>query len=152
MIVASVRRRMFAWLLDLPFILGPQVLIGYGLYHWLANWSLPLSGGDPELRSYLIFMPMFYGCWFLAMLVPFFYHALMMLTPWQASIGKRILRLELTDLAGQTVQVSRRILRALVYAISQGIATPLIFLLAYIFKDRQSLHDLSAKTVVRVRR
>jgi uncharacterized RDD family membrane protein YckC len=75
------------------------------------------------------------------------YHAAMESSPLEATMGKIILRLRVTDLEGHRISFARATFRYLGKMLS--LATFLVgFLVAIFTKRKQALHDLFAKTLV----
>lgn len=83
----------------------------------------------------------------ISIVIPIFYYAGMHSSKWQATIGKKLLRLKVTDMEGNRISFWRALGRYLAMAFLSG-----IFYVGYIiaaFTDKkQSLHDLIASTVV----
>ena len=84
---------------------------------------------------------------FLFSLMMWLYYAFFEASSWQATPGKRLLRLYVTDLAGRPVTFWRASLRNFVRIISQ--LTLLVgYILAGFTKKKQALHDLLAGCLV----
>ena len=80
-------------------------------------------------------------------LVPFLYWPVLESSRWQATIGKRIMGLEVTDLEGNRLSFLRALLRSLAKIIS-GIPFGIGFLIAAFTARKQALHDIIVKTLV----
>ncbi len=79
--------------------------------------------------------------------VPFLYWPVMESSKWQATVGKRVMGLEVTDLEGNRLSFVHALLRAfgkIVSSIPFGIG----FLIAAFTARKQALHDMIAKTLV----
>jgi uncharacterized RDD family membrane protein YckC len=83
----------------------------------------------------------------LSIFLPILYFALMHASKWQATIGKKLLKLKVTDLQGNRISFWRAVGRYLSMAFISG-----IFYIGYIMaaftEKKQALHDLIAGTVV----
>lgn len=82
-----------------------------------------------------------------AVLVGWLYYALLESSRWQATIGKRWMRLQVTDLNGQRVEFRRASLRYWGQYLS-GALGGIGFLIAAFTPRRQALHDMIAGCVV----
>jgi uncharacterized RDD family membrane protein YckC len=78
------------------------------------------------------------------------YFALFEVSSWQASPGKRIMRLYVTDLNGQRINIGRALIRNLAKQIS-GIAM-IGYMIAGFTEKKQALHDIIAGCLVLRRR
>jgi uncharacterized RDD family membrane protein YckC len=83
----------------------------------------------------------------LALAVQWLYEALLTSSSWQATVGKRILDLKVTDLAGNRISFERatgrffaKILSSLIFGIG--------FLMVAFTARKQGLHDILAETLV----
>ena len=74
------------------------------------------------------------------------YFALMESSPWQATFGKRIVGLRVTDLSGRRITLLRSLVRAFSRTLSAIFG--LGFLMALFTAKRQTLHDKVASTLV----
>lgn len=83
----------------------------------------------------------------LSIIIPVFYFAGMHASKWQATIGKKLLKLKVTDLHGNRITFWRALGRYLAMAFLSS-----IFYIGYIIagftEKKQALHDLIAGTVV----
>jgi uncharacterized RDD family membrane protein YckC len=83
----------------------------------------------------------------ISIIVPIFYYAGMHASKWQATIGKKLLKLKVTDLQGNRISFWRGLGRYLAMVFISS-----IFYIGYIIaaftEKKQSLHDLIAGTVV----
>jgi len=91
--------------------------------------------------------PMSVAASLIAAFVPFLYWPVLESSRWQATIGKRIMGLEVTDLDGNRLNFLRAFLRSLAKIIS-SIPFGIGFLLAAFTARKQALHDMIVKTLV----
>lgn len=126
-------------LITLPFA---AVLVAIGVLHRAERWgrietpedALPLLGA--ALGTLSVFLA-----------INWLYEALLMSSQWQATLGKKILNLRVTDEAGNRISFARATGRHFAKYLSS------FLLIGYImaaFTDRKrALHDIIAGTVVR---
>jgi len=80
-------------------------------------------------------------------MVAWLYWALMESSAWQATLGKRMLGLRVTDLAGRRISLARasgRYFGKLVSALTLGLG----FVMAGLTEKKQALHDMMAGCLV----
>ena len=82
-----------------------------------------------------------------ATFLPFLYWPVLESSRWQATIGKRVMGLEVTDAEGNRLSFLHALLRALAKIIS-GIPLGIGFLIAAFTPRKQALHDIIVKTLV----
>lgn len=87
------------------------------------------------------------AAWLVMTFVPFLYWPVLESSRWQATFGKRIMGLEVTDLEGNRLSFLRALLRSLAKIIS-SIPLGLGFLIAAFTARKQALHDIIVKTLV----
>jgi uncharacterized RDD family membrane protein YckC len=85
--------------------------------------------------------------WLVVTFVPFLYWPVLESSRWQATFGKRIMGLEVTDLDGNRLGFLRALLRSLAKIIS-SIPFGIGFLIAAFTARKQALHDIIVKTLV----
>ena len=113
----------------------------------------PVPGpGDPAVQAFLQSIPRFTTAGFLFLFVMMWvYYAFFEASAWQATPGKRLLKLYVTDLAGRPINFWRASLRYFGRKISE-----LTFLIGYFITGftpkKQALHDLIAGCLVLRRR
>jgi len=92
------------------------------------------------------------GFFFLALvasvLVTWLYHALMESSEWQATVGKRMFGLVVTDTAGQRVSFARASGRHFGKIITNMLPVFIGYLMAAFTERRQALHDMIAGCVI----
>ncbi|HKF21566.1 MAG TPA: RDD family protein, partial [Candidatus Angelobacter sp.] len=76
------------------------------------------------------------------------YDALLTSSSWQGTVGKRVLRLKVTDLAGNKISFARATGRFFAKLISRAVLTMFIYLVVAFTERKQGLHDLIAGTLV----
>ena len=131
--IAKISARFFAVLIDTLIIIVPMLLIGLLIGFWgsLTDESDLLTGLKAQ----------FVGA-FLGIL----YEAVFLSGPWQATPGKRLLGIKVTDQNGIAISFWRAFGRSAAKLLSS------IFLIGYIMafftKNKRALHDLMAGTIV----
>ena len=76
------------------------------------------------------------------------YHALMESSEWQATVGKKVLGLVVTDLAGQRVSFWRATARHFAKIITNMVPTFIGYIMAGFTEKKQALHDMLAGCLV----
>ncbi|MCA1029813.1 RDD family protein [Bacillus timonensis] len=152
---AGFGARFGAYLLD-AFILGIPLFILFfvlsivmigstaGFEELMASETMEAEISDEMVASvlgyYLVVL-------LLALIVPVAYYAGFHASPWQATVGKKIVGLKVTDLNGNRISFWRGFGRYLAMSFLSG-----IFMIGYIMalftEKKQALHDLIAGTVV----
>ena len=134
--------------------------LDWKLYSLLDDWISVKS--EDELRTYLTNHPdedfndvgifMFIGLIFLAATVSlvftWLYHALMESSEWQATVGKKLLGLVVTDMAGQRVSFWRATARHFAKIITNMVPAFIGYILAAFTEKKQALHDMLAGCLV----
>jgi uncharacterized RDD family membrane protein YckC len=136
LIYAGFWRRLLAILIDgllIAAVLGSLV----GLFS-LANG--PEAASNP-VNGLVAFLPLLTisGFWF--------YFMLMESSSWQATIGKKILRIHVTDLDGHRISLGRATGRTFAKYLS-GMPLGIGFIMAGFSKKKQALHDMIANCLV----
>jgi uncharacterized RDD family membrane protein YckC len=85
--------------------------------------------------------------WVVMTLVSFLYWPVLESSRWQATFGKRIMGLEVTDLDGNRIGFLRAFLRSIAKVIS-AVPFGIGFLIAAFTARKQALHDIIVKTLV----
>jgi uncharacterized RDD family membrane protein YckC len=136
--------RFVAWIIDAIFlgVLSGILLVPFGgfrLHHLLSGHPLSpeeFFGGGGVVHG-----------WFVVQLLHWIYYALLESSIWQATLGKKALGLEVTDMYGQRVSFGRatgRFAARYLSIMTFGIG----FILAGITAKKQALHDMIAGTLV----
>jgi uncharacterized RDD family membrane protein YckC len=112
----------------------------------LAN--IPRSGGqlDPAVIAALISVVITFAG--VALLITWLYHAYFESSSWQATPGKRVLSLYVTDLNGQPISFLHATGRHFSKIITGLIPLGLGYIMAGFTERRQALHDMIAGTLV----
>lgn len=123
---AGFWRRVAAYYIDSVVLMIPIALI-----------IVPLSSSDTLAAIAAI----------LAMVVMFGYFVVMHASAWQATVGKRVLGVKVTDLAGNRIGIGRSLVR-LLGAFVSSLILGLGYLMAGVTQRKQALHDMIASTLV----
>jgi uncharacterized RDD family membrane protein YckC len=127
-----------------PILIGAAMAMGLGT----AIASLPRHDNPFETG----FPPVFAGFLSLFVLVAvggtWLYHALLESSEWQATAGKKILGLEVTDLAGARVSFGRATGRHFAKFITGLVPLAIGYIMAGFTEKRQALHDMLAGCLV----
>jgi len=91
--------------------------------------------------------PIEFAAWLVATFLPFFYWPLLESSHWQATVGKRVMGLQVTDAEGQRLSFVHALLRMLAKIVS-SIPLGAGYLLAAFTARKQALHDIIARTLV----
>lgn len=83
-----------------------------------------------------------------SLVVTWLYHALMESSEWQATLGKRLLGLAVTDMAGQRVSFGRATARHFGKIITNLVPAFIGYIMTAFTEKRQALHDMIAGCVV----
>ena len=145
---AGFWRRLTAWLIDL--------LILIIVSHWA---SLPFSSlFQSQILGVLASSSVFSAGFFLVILEELIgsfiiiglYYCLLEASPLQATVGKYIAGIKITDSNGQRITYGKALLRR-VYAILSAFIIFIGYIIAGFTPKKQTLHDMFAKTVVVVK-
>ena len=168
---AGLLRRCGAYLVDGLVLLGALVVLHTMLYMVNPLMTMVGAGQQPTaVQIHLwVFLTASLPCWF--------YFALTISSTKQATLGMRLLNLQVSDVAGKRISFGRALLRAVVMLIPFELNHVVMFHLApkgsapspafyigltgfwivvaiyvacaYLTRHRQSVHDLIAGTVLR---
>jgi uncharacterized RDD family membrane protein YckC len=142
-VYAGFGRRLGAWAIDTVLL-----LIGFFVVYFIGSTFILLgllsSGqdltGDNALGAELVLL--------LIMLVfAWLYYAGLESSVWQGTVGKRIVRIVVTDQYGRRIQFGRATGRFFAKIVS-ALALFVGYLMAIFTERRQALHDLMAGTLV----
>ena len=84
----------------------------------------------------------------ISLIVTWLYHAWMESSEWQATLGKRVLGLVVTDLAGQRISFGRATARHFSKIITNMVPLAIGYLMAGFTEKKQALHDMIAGCLV----
>jgi uncharacterized RDD family membrane protein YckC len=145
------------WLRVLAFVID-NIVIGVGIFAvvipllFLTGLGALLSRvvQDEDLNDAGIFLiiGLFLAAATVSLLVTWLYHALMESSEWQATLGKKVLGLVVTDMAGQRVSFARSTGRHFGKIITNLIPVFLGYIMAAFTEKRQALHDMMASCLV----
>ena len=146
--------RVVAYLLD-GFILGVPVaiiivivILSSGFSSFLHNFPNPPEPPDPG-EGFGIALAIGIGIFVLLAIVgSWLYYACFESSSWQATPGKKVLNLAVTDLTGSRITFGRATGRFFAKLISRMIPLGIGFILAGITERKQALHDMIASTLV----
>lgn len=138
------------WLRFVAYIIDSIVLgfvVGVSIILPLLGHELDSFPGDRHFGMFPFFGPRFMAIRGLALMVSWIYYALLESSAWQATLGKKALGLEVTDLEGRRISFGRatgrffgKILSAFILLIG--------FIMAGFTEKKQALHDILAGTLV----
>jgi uncharacterized RDD family membrane protein YckC len=84
----------------------------------------------------------------LSLVLTWLYHALMESSEWQATVGKKVLRLVVTDMAGRRVSFWRATGRHFAKIVTNMIPLAIGYIMAGFTEKKQALHDMLAGCLV----
>ncbi len=156
---AAVPRVEYAgfWVRFLAFLIDNAVMgVGFVLILIPLIFLTGLGGiigeihPNEDLNDAGIFM--LFGLLFLAatvsLLWTWLYHALMESSEWQATVGKRLLGLVVTDMAGQRVSFGRATGRHFAKIVTNMVPAFIGYIMAGFTERKQALHDMLAGCLV----
>lgn len=136
MVYAEIGKRFWANSIDGIILYVVNTAIGVGILFML---DINLLNTEP-LHTFT-----------LQLIISFFvltiYHTLLVASPWQGSVGKRLVGIRVTDMQGNRISVGRSLGRSLAQYLS-GLIFMIGYLMAFNSPKRQALHDRIAGTVV----
>jgi len=146
--------RFVASLLD-GFILGVPIVIvivililSSGLGTFLHNFPNPPDPPDPS-EAFGIALAIGIGVFILLAIVGnWLYYACFESSTWQATPGKKVLNIAVTDMTGARISFGRASGRFFAKFITRLIPLGIGFILAGITERKQALHDMIASTLV----
>lgn len=156
---AAVPRLEYAdfWLRTLAYLIDSAV-IGIGFVAilipliFLTGLGGLLSRFHPDEGMNDFGIALIIGVIFLAatvsLVVTWLYHALMESSEWQATVGKRLLGLMVTDMSGQRVSFGRSTGRHFAKIITNLVPALIGYIMAAFTEKKQALHDMVAGCLV----
>lgn len=133
------------WLRVVAYIIDSLVLsvifCPLGLAFGLAGGAAGLDDNSPEMMGINMLLN---G---VSVLAGWLYHGLMESSSWQATVGKRLLKLKVTDLDGQRISFGRATGRYFGQILS-GMICGIGFIMVAFTEKKQGLHDMLANTLV----
>ena len=136
------------WIRFLAYVID-HILIGVVLGPLAVIWVLPLiisavhSDDGPE--PWMLGMLMLY--FVAAAVFLWLYDALLTCSSWQGTVGKKLLRLKVTDMAGNRISFGRATGRFFAKILSR-MMFHIGFIMAAFTERKQGLHDMIAATLV----
>jgi uncharacterized RDD family membrane protein YckC len=89
-----------------------------------------------------------FGFFGIIFLVSWLYYALSESSPWQATLGKKMLNLKVTDMTGQPISFGRASGRFFARIISHMIPLAIGYIIAGFTEKKQAIHDMIASCLV----
>jgi len=140
------------WLRVVAFIIDALVLYFVGmilLLPFAASMGMRgmLTGRPPDLQALLPMIRAVIRLALLRTILNWLYYSLLESSAWQATLGKKALGLEVTDLDGNRISFGRatgRFFAKIISSIILGIG----YLMAGFTEKKQALHDILAGTLV----
>jgi uncharacterized RDD family membrane protein YckC len=145
------------WLRVLAYIVD-NVVIGVGLLcvlipvFFLTGFGAIISHIHPQEdwgdAGVLVIVGFFFLAAVASLVVTWLYHALMESSEWQATVGKRMLGLVVTDMAGQRVSFARSTGRHFGKIITNLVPAFIGYIMAAFTERKQALHDMIAGCLI----
>lgn len=149
--IAPPLKRLVAFGVDLVFII-PLITLGILISNNLLN--LPVTpnffiygfeiGMDRWAIEHFWEVVLLYSL--IKLVILFLYYSFFEASVWQATPGKRLLRIRVTDLNSERISYGKSAVRFLCKIISTQLLIG--YIMIFFTKKRQGLHDLLAKTIV----
>lgn len=150
---ASFWQRFGAWVIDLVVLMIPCSIVSYAMGGLTAfEHLLPQLQGSPEVmtKAMIDYALATRSINIAITVIGFLYYTLFEASRWQATPGKLVLRLRVTDMNGKKLSIARASLRNVVRL--ANLITGLIPFVCYITvawtQRKQGLHDLAAHALV----
>jgi len=151
--------RFGAWVIDSIIIGIPLLILSNVIFALFVN-SMEIPEellmdpasvdtlSDAEMLSIIgPMMAAFFGTMGICLLISLFYYSLLHSSKWQATIGKKLLGLKVTDKNGNRLSFWRSLGRYVVSSLLSGILL-IGFILAAFTEKKQALHDLIVGSLV----
>ena len=141
--------RFVAFIIDAIIVRVPVHFVGA----MLGFGGLALGGLSPDAIGHGMALPlMIFGGGVLALLTvagSWLYEALMLSSPYQATLGKMIFGMKVTDLYGNRISFARATGRHFAKYVSGPFTLLIGFIMVGFTERKQGLHDIIAGTLVR---
>ena len=153
LIIASLWKRAIAFAIDIAIIIL-LILLLIPFVNWVLQlpieYSLTFQGGTSvKMTDYVnenfYKLVLIYSLAKLSIVVPYFVFSES--SRWQATVGKKLLKIKVGDSKGRRISVGKAFLRLFGRAIS-GQLLLIGYLMAFFTKRKQALHDFLAGTFV----
>ena len=137
------------WLRFVAYIIDAMILgiVGIGAFFPLFRANLHAFTAENPWEVYTNFSRPIFAIRLLALMLSWIYYASMESSTWQATLGKKILGLRVTDLAGNRISFARASGRFFGKILS-GMILGIGFLMAGFTARKQALHDILAGCLV----
>jgi uncharacterized RDD family membrane protein YckC len=148
--IANPFKRLLAVLIDIVVII-PFIVIGINAVDKI--FTLPVTPEfnngftiklDKWAKEHIWLLIILYSL--TKLIIVYFYFTLLETSVWQGTIGKRLLKIKVTDLKGKRINFKRATIRFLSKILSAQLLIGYIMIL--FTEKKQGLHDLIAKTLV----
>lgn len=139
MIYAGFWLRFVAALVDSVALFGPFVVVGFVVIVIIKLLSAT-KGYDPAILILAVWPPV-------AVIGTWLYFSLLESSPWQATLGKKLMGIYVTDMAGNRLSPGRATGRTLAKYLS-SLTAGIGYLLCGFTQKKQALHDLVAGCLV----
>ena len=106
------------------------------------------SGGDPSEFGALLGVTFIFVFAGIAIIGDWLYHAYLESSDWQATVGKKVLNLKVTDLEGRPISFARASGRYFGKIISGLIPAGIGYIMAGFTEKKQAIHDMIANCLV----
>jgi uncharacterized RDD family membrane protein YckC len=139
--------RFVAWIIDSIVL---QIVFSFVMFPFVAATGLRsvLTNRPPQTpEELLVFFSMFSKIILISVVASWLYFALMESSPWQATLGKKALGLEVTDLDGRRISFPRATGRYFGKIVSSFILM-IGYIMAGFTERKQALHDMMAGCLV----
>lgn len=134
------------WLRAAAYIID-SLLLGIVLaVYWMPR--LPIEVADGDIQSMLQEMQGRPDLMLSAFLLPILYFTILESSAWQASLGKKLLKLKVTDFNGLRIPWWRAALRRLLFDVLLRFTFGLGLVMAGFTPHKQGVHDLVARCLV----
>jgi uncharacterized RDD family membrane protein YckC len=136
------------WLRLAAYILDSLVLgLTAGVAVFMPLMSRGAISADNPWEVYTGTTRQFFALRLLILMIQWVYFALLESSPWQASLGKKMLGLKVTDLEGQRISFGRASARYFCTLLS-GFILMIGFLMIAFTQKKQALHDILSGCLV----
>jgi len=143
--------RLWAYIID-GLVLGVVFLVIFGLLAVATGLGSAIGnvhpGERPEELAALLGVTLIVAGLGIAVIGGWLYYALMESSSWQATLGKKALGLEVTDMAGCRISFGRASGRYFGKLVTNLIPLAIGYILAGFTEKKQALHDMIASCLV----
>jgi uncharacterized RDD family membrane protein YckC len=151
-VYASLGRRVAAYVLDIAVATSVVILVGFVLMisRAVGVWIPAAADATPEETWHTLeFVPKLFVFFAFVLSMGPVYFTLCEASAWQATFGKRLLNIYVTDDGGTRITAARSLGRWIVKWISSWFLLILVSVITIaVTKERKGIHDLFANTLV----